>query len=107
MALKEVQTFWRETGNLPMLSNNLTELGLITFLSGEIHRAAEFVDEGHRLDQSIQNAWGLSFSQGVKAIIHVELGEADRAVSLIDSAVQLSEKGGFTGSGALPGVFRS
>ncbi len=94
-ALEEAQDLWRKLGNLPLLSNCIVYIGHVYYFMGRYEAALQKTDEAYRISQSINNPWGMAYSQGSSAFVQLELGNADEVETLSGKAMRLIEQSGF------------
>jgi len=94
-ALEEAQGLWRELGNLPLLSNCIIYIGFTYYFMGQYEAALQKMDEAYRISQSINNTWGIAYSQGTSAFVQLELGDAQQFNTLLEAAMPLIEQSGF------------
>jgi class 3 adenylate cyclase/tetratricopeptide (TPR) repeat protein len=89
------QLFWRETGNKPMLADNLTSLAESLYTFGDHDRALEFAEEGLQINREIHSAWGEAYSMMIIGPIHLERGDLDGCFEFIRKGGELAEKANF------------
>ncbi|HEY3345966.1 MAG TPA: hypothetical protein VGJ97_13615 [Anaerolineaceae bacterium] len=99
--LAEARQIWEELHNLPMLADTLTNLGFNRFIAGDFDRSLEWSSEAYRISASINNTWGMAYSQGIRTFVVSLRGLADQAFLSIDQAIAFGKQSGFT---ALPHI---
>jgi tetratricopeptide (TPR) repeat protein len=93
--LEEAHGLWHDLGNLPMLADSLTNMAEVNWATGQYPQALAQATEALRINQSIGNPWGQSYSSGVMGMICVEMGEFDKTVELMDRAQRFGREAGF------------
>ncbi len=93
--LEEARPLWREMGNLPMLSENLSSTSALLGLTGESDEALALCDEAYAIAGEIGNPWGQSYSLLNAYHIDVERGNLGRAIDKMFECIRLSEVSGF------------
>ena len=94
-ALKESQATWRETSNLPMLTDNLITMAQGLYLMGSLDRGVDAALEGLHLSQQTSNLWGQAYALGTVGPIYLERGEIDQGISALLESIPLAEKSSF------------
>jgi predicted ATPase len=92
----EAQDYWRETGNKPMLADNLGLMAEANYLMAHFEAAIALAGEGLRVSQATGNLWGQAYSQYILAPIFLEFGEIDQGLALLDASQRLAEEAQFT-----------
>ncbi|HLF27559.1 MAG TPA: hypothetical protein VJG32_14590 [Anaerolineae bacterium] len=95
-ALREVSELWRELGNLPMLSDSLSNSTLVCNYLGEYDEALRLGQEAVQISQSIGNRWGQSHALGMLGYTYQEIGWLGDTVAAWESSVQLGGESGLT-----------
>jgi class 3 adenylate cyclase len=92
----EAQNYWRETGNKPMLADNLGLMAEANYLMAQFEAGLALAGEGLRISQATGNLWGQAYSQYILAPIYLEFGEVDQGLALLDGSQRLAEQAQFT-----------
>ena len=92
--LDEAQELWKELGNLPMLSNNLSVASLFGFLRAEYNVPIVNSVEALEISRSIDNIWGQWSAASSPSFSYMELGEVGKSVESTKLAGSLSRQGG-------------
>lgn len=106
-ALDEARHYWAETGNRPMLADNLGRAGLVKFMDGRLREALALSEESLTISRSIGNRWGESFAMLTIGWARQVLGEVDESIRALDESIRLSEQGGFAFPRVGARVFRA
>ncbi len=93
----EAQVLWRETGNLHMLTDNLSGAAFVDVFKGDFDQAIELATEALQISEKISNIWGKAYSLGIIGIIMAIRGQVSQAIANMDKAFQLSDEVGFGG----------
>jgi tetratricopeptide (TPR) repeat protein len=93
--LDEANALWRELGNLSMLADNLATIAETATWSGDYRRALHNGREALQINQSIDNAWGQSYSLYRTGWVYWERGRVDAALLQLSEAERLAELSGF------------
>jgi eukaryotic-like serine/threonine-protein kinase len=93
--LTEARQIWEELNNIPMLADTLSNLGFNRFIAGDYERSLEWTGEAYRISASINNLWGMAYSQGIRSLIFSHRGLADQALPSIDQALVFGKQAGF------------
>ncbi len=101
-AFAAARELWQQSGNQPMLADNLTSTGLWRAVTGDFEAGLAAIDEGHAMSQRIQNIWGLAYSLGMRGIPLWQLGEYGRAIDDFTAGAALADKAGFLVGQVLP-----
>jgi len=91
----EARGLWRELGNRAMLADNLSMTILMSVISGKREAAIADSQEAFAISRSIENGWGMSFSQMMLAMGYWPYGQFDQGIAISKSFVQHAEKSGF------------
>ena len=83
-----------ELGNTPMLADNLATSSYVHAFTGDYDGATEYSQEAFRISQSIQNAWGCSYSQAFVGPVYWQQGNPDLAVETMRSSLRYAEQSG-------------
>ncbi|MFO7664200.1 MAG: AAA family ATPase [Chloroflexota bacterium] len=94
---KKAHERWRALGNEPMLADSLSNACMIAFMSGEMDRALALADEAYRITSRIDNPWGQGFSQGLRGVVYIYLGQLGRAMEDLPAALIKSIEANFMG----------
>ena len=93
-ASKEAQDLWRELGNLPMLTDNLTNSAGLHFLTGNLTDAFTNAQEAYNISEKIGNLWGQAYSRWPVQYYYVETGELDQAITAFREGIRLCVEAG-------------
>lgn len=99
---QEAIPLWRELGNRPMLADGLGNLAIIHFFSGQFAQSEATAEEGYDVSRTIGNFWGQAYTRGTLGYIYLEWGDVDRALSIMNSVLQVAAQAGL--AMALAGV---
>jgi tetratricopeptide (TPR) repeat protein len=94
-ANKEAQALWRELGNLPMLTDSLTNAGMGAFFTGEYETGFPMVEQALELSRETSNVWGQAFAQEVLGMMYYPLGEWEKALTYLREAARLGSEVNF------------
>ncbi len=94
-SFEEAAAFWRETGNLLMLADNLSGSTISYYLKGDFDTTLEKSDEAYSITQKVKNLWGQAFSQMNIGFSLRERGEYAEALRRIDLSIALGKESGF------------
>ena len=94
-SLEEATPIWRELGNLPMLSENLSSLGTLRWLAGDEHGALELSEEALRISGDIGNLWGQAYVLMLTYRIYMDRGEIGKTIATMETCITTAERGGF------------
>ena len=92
--LDEARELWKELGNLPMLSNNLSVASLFGFLRAEYRVPIANSAEALEISRSIDNIWGQWSAASSPSFVYMELGEYGKSIEATKLADSLSRQGG-------------
>ncbi len=92
--LDEARELWKELGNLPMLSNNLSVSSLLAFLRAEYEVPIANSVEALEISRSIDNIWGQWSAASSPCFTYMELGELGKSIESSKLADSLSQQGG-------------
>ncbi len=95
-ALEEAKQIWEELNNLPMLTDVLTNLGMIDMMAGNLARGEEETNRAYQISESTANVWGKSYSLGVAGHIYALQGKIEKALKTLQESILLGEQVGFT-----------
>lgn len=95
LAMK-AQDYWRETGNKPMLADNLTLMAEASYMMAQFEAAAALAEKALHVSQETGNLWGQAYSQYMLAPLYLEWGEVDQGLQLLESSRRLAEQAQFT-----------
>lgn len=85
-ASAQARALWRELGNLPMLTDNLTTAAWQSFFRGEYLDTIQDLEEALRISQDIGNLWGQAFAGETLGMVYFVLGDITRALDLLQDA---------------------
>lgn len=88
---QQAEKLWRQTGNLPMLTNNLASAAISHLLRGEFEDCENSAMRAYRISLQAENAWGQAFSQAPLYYIHLERGEFELALDGQLKSLELSQ----------------
>ncbi|MGB8645849.1 MAG: hypothetical protein WCF84_11475 [Anaerolineae bacterium] len=87
----QARELWRELNNLPLLADNLAVSAMNEFVMGQGEGTLPRVQEAARINESIDNPWGMTLSSFVQGVIHTELGEPDRAIQAFRDSIRTGD----------------
>ncbi|HYX80136.1 MAG TPA: hypothetical protein VE976_05950, partial [Actinomycetota bacterium] len=87
---------WRELGNLPMLSENLTSSASIARFGGDDDTALAYADEAYAVAERSDNLWGRSYALMHSFGVRYDRGDIGTAMAMMRESVDLAERAGFT-----------
>lgn len=93
-ALLESRQLWRELGNLPMLSDNLTGGSMLHFTAGNFDQSLADSNAAYEVACSSNNLWGQANSRIFAGANYLELGRPDQALTIMEEAIRHGEEGG-------------
>jgi len=91
----EARQLWREFGNRAMLADNLGITVMISLLAGKREAALADAQEAFEISRSIENAWGMSFSQMMLGLAYWPQGKFDQGIAVSKNCIQHAKKSGF------------
>ncbi|HJS28935.1 MAG TPA: adenylate/guanylate cyclase domain-containing protein, partial [Anaerolineales bacterium] len=83
--LREAKPLFEESGNLPLLQDNFSNLALLEWLGGNLEASKEASEEGLRLSESIDNQWGYRVNTSFHALAIGEGGELGLSISVFEA----------------------
>lgn len=86
----EARAMWRELDNLPMLSDNLNNSGIIEYLMGNMAQAQIYSDEALQVSERTENAWGIVLARSFRGCLAYEAGNFGSALTEFQIALALS-----------------
>jgi tetratricopeptide (TPR) repeat protein len=92
VANQEARQMWQAMNNLPMLSDNLGYKTMTHTAAAEYQEAVTSSLAHLELSRKISSLWGEAFSQAWVGTAYTELGFIDRAIAVMENAIQLGEK---------------
>jgi class 3 adenylate cyclase/tetratricopeptide (TPR) repeat protein len=87
----EAQPMFEKSGNLPLLSDNLSANSLLSYFAGDMKTARESAEEALRVSRSINNQIGIEDNIWRACMIYAEQGELGRAVHGLESVIDATE----------------
>ena len=90
-ASESARRFWRETGNRPMLADNLINGSGIFYAHGLFTSGNELLEEALEISRSIGSVLLESVALSAMAQSHMESGELGRALAAIDEGLSKTE----------------
>jgi tetratricopeptide (TPR) repeat protein len=93
--LSEATALWRELDNRPMLADSLATASLYATMTGSYAEAIAASEEAFALSQTINNAWGKSYSLSFVGRAYWDRGDINRALEVMKEAVRWGEISGF------------
>jgi tetratricopeptide (TPR) repeat protein len=87
--LEEGALIWRELGNMPMLSNNLTLSIFQFFWTGKNEDVLRITKESYQLSSSIKETWNQSLARNFQSMVWFEYGEIDQALAALEESIRL------------------
>jgi tetratricopeptide (TPR) repeat protein len=78
-----------------MLANSLSTKSQIHHITGQYDKAISFSKEAIQISRSIENVWGIAYSQGVIGPVYWHRGEVEKALKMMEESVHLAEKSKF------------
>jgi predicted ATPase len=105
--LEEARELWREQNNQPMLANSLATASLVHTFAGDFDQSLDFSDEAYKISESIQNSWGLSYSQFGIGNVYWQRGNPGQAIQTLESVMKYGEEAKFSVAGVWSRSFLS
>jgi tetratricopeptide (TPR) repeat protein len=96
MVLQEARGLWQELGNLPMLTDTLTNIAELQLLNGESDEGIVNAREALRISTVIGNAWGQGYSQLILGEFLYSMGQVGEAMRTLKASCAASRAGGFS-----------
>lgn len=93
-AMTEARSMWRALDNLPMLSDNLNNSGILEYLWGNYAQARAFSDEALEISDRIGSAWGQGLARTFRGLHFAELGDYGSALAELQRGYEISEQTG-------------
>ncbi len=90
--LKEADSLWRASGNMPMLTNNLIAWSLNLVWSGKYEQALGVSRECLEISRATRNIWSQGWPRQLQGQIWFDYGEIDRALEELDASVRLAQE---------------
>jgi predicted ATPase len=90
--LEEGRVIWQESGNLPMLSENLSWIALSCMFSGDFDEALATSDEAFRVGQAGKNIDAQANSRNLIGSVFIERGQLDQAITLMEETIELGKQ---------------
>jgi tetratricopeptide (TPR) repeat protein len=94
-ALTEARELWRALNNVPMLAETYTTYGGLAFYRGNYDDGLAQLQEGFRLSQSINNAWGMAYSLMFRSYLLLDRGDLSAAITTMQHCLEYATQGGF------------
>jgi len=91
-ALEESRGLLRDSHDLPLLAQNLTNSSSLQFITGQNEPALRLMDEAEKISQSIENAWGLAGSLYYRGTMHLVTGRWGEALADLNRSIEQGEK---------------
>jgi predicted ATPase/class 3 adenylate cyclase len=88
--LSRSNQMWLESGNKPMLADNLQTQASLSFWAGEYMQAIELAQESYQIAQAIDNMWGQLSALMRLGLISGELGRFEQAVKEHEKCLQIA-----------------
>ena len=89
--IAEAQPLFEESGNLPLLCDNLSGYSGMNFFSGNLELSKDAALEGLRIARSINNRFGIDDGIFRLSAVHAEHGKFGRALEGWESVISKSE----------------
>jgi tetratricopeptide (TPR) repeat protein len=89
--MAEATPLFEKAGNLPLLQDNLSGIGVLAIFAGDLDQATELTDEALRISQSINNQWGIEANAWIEIMILLEQGQFGQLVHKMEHLLQISE----------------
>lgn len=93
--LAEAERLFRELGNMPMLTDNLTSVSSYAMFTGEFQASLAPAQEALQLSEEIGNVWGQAFANEMLGMMYYELGELESALQHAQRSVTLGAQVNF------------
>ncbi|MGH2607295.1 MAG: hypothetical protein ACRDG5_11955, partial [Anaerolineales bacterium] len=95
-AAAEAKDLWIKMGNLPMLTDILSNTSMMYGIRGEPEKALAASDEAYSISLRIGNLWGQSFSRMFIGFVHLDRGDVGRALDIMERSIADAERAGFS-----------
>lgn len=89
--IAEAQPLFEESGNLPLLTDNLSANSVMKLFSGNLELAKDTALEGLRIARSINNRFGIDDGIGRVSGIYADQGKLGRALEGLERIISESE----------------
>jgi tetratricopeptide (TPR) repeat protein len=94
-ANREARALWRELDNRAMLADSLGAAVVFEVFNGDLDQGMADAAEALQIARSINNIWGMAFSQMGVAIAYWLRGDFGRALEAMDMTIRYGEQAGF------------
>jgi class 3 adenylate cyclase len=94
-ANREARALWRELDNRAMLADSLGAAVVFEVFNGDLDQGMADAAEALEIARSINNIWGMAFSQMGVAIAYWLRGDFGRALQAMDMTIRYGEQAGF------------
>jgi tetratricopeptide (TPR) repeat protein len=94
-ALHEAAVLWRELGNLPMLTDTLSNFSIHYFVLADFEKSLQSSDEAVKISESIGNVWGEAYGRFIVSYVLAERGEWGQALRSSEKCLGLADQAGF------------
>ena len=94
-ASSEARGLWSELGNKAMLADNIASTAMFHAYAGEIDAAITEANEAFDIAKSINNVWGMSFSQMFLGTAHWVRGEFSTSIKALKNCLDYAEQSSF------------
>ena len=92
--LGDSAALWPELDDIPLMADNLSITAMQQFFLGHYDRAVTCSDLAYQLSESIDYAWGQSYSRVLVGNVYLRRGEFDRAIDTMNECIRLSVRAG-------------
>ena len=92
--LSRSNQMWLESGNKPMLADNLQTQASLSFWAGEYMQAIDMAQESYQIAQAIDNMWGQLSALMRLGLVSGELGRFEQAVEEHEKCLQIAREVG-------------
>jgi tetratricopeptide (TPR) repeat protein len=93
-SLEEGRKLWRDSGNMPMLAENLSNSAANLMMSGEYVQSLALAEEALEVSRKIGNFWGQSYSLEIAGYALLSLGEFSRGFQKLEEAILVGRQAG-------------
>ncbi|HSH03419.1 MAG TPA: hypothetical protein VLL52_12935 [Anaerolineae bacterium] len=94
--LTEATTLFRQQGNIPLLIDNLGNIGFLQYYIGDYPATAHTVTDILNLSQQTNNIWGFAYAYWIQCQLLATLGQFAPAITATHQALHYSQQGGIT-----------
>jgi tetratricopeptide (TPR) repeat protein len=90
-ALEESKQIWSQSGNLPMLSENLTRTYFAQMATGDLEAAIATFEEAFRVAEQANNLDGRAISSSLVGRAYFERGDFEQAISVMAKSTAIGK----------------